>query len=134
MAYFKVIQFKGIAPQVSPRLLAEGFAQTAQNVELDSGRLVPIEADSASVFTLASATKRSAWLYIDAAADVDKKWLQGTNNIYQDFMRGPIANDAYDRVYWTGDTYPQFGLGATMIAGSSGYPAASYRSCSGFIC
>jgi hypothetical protein len=127
MAYFKVIQFKGIAPQVSPRLLAEGFAQTAQNVELDSGRLVPIEADSASVFTLASATKRSAWLYIDAAADVDKKWLQGTNNIYQDFMRGPIANDAYDRVYWTGDTYPQFGLGATMIAGGSGYPAASYR-------
>ena len=133
MAYFKVLQFKGVAPQVSPRLLADGFAQTAQNVELDSGRLVPIEADSANVLsgitpsTLQSSTKRSVFLYIDAAADADKKWLQGANNIYQDFMRGPIANDAFDRVYWTGDTYPQFGLGATMIAGGSGYPAASYR-------
>ena len=133
MAYFKVLQFKGVAPQVSPRLLADGLAQTAQNVELDSGRLVPIEADSANVLsgitpsTLQSSNKRSVFLYIDAAADADKKWLQGANNIYQDFMRGPIANDAFDRVYWTGDTYPQFGLGATMIAGGSGYPAASYR-------
>ena len=126
MAYFKVPQFKGIAPQVSPRLLAEGFAQTAQNVELDSGRLVPIEADSATVLSLNGTTKRSVFLYIDAAADSNKKWLQGANNIYQDFMRGPIANDAFDRVYWTGDTYPQFGLGATMIEGTH-YPAASYR-------
>lgn len=132
MAYFKVPQFKGIAPQVSPRLLAEGFAQTAQNVELDSGRLVPIEADSATVLsgitpsTLQSVNKRSVWLYIDGA-DASKKWLQGVDNIYQDFMRGPIANDAFDRVYWTGDTYPQFGLSSTMISGTGGFPAASYR-------
>ncbi len=133
MAYFKIIQFKGIAPQVSSRLLADGFAQTAENVELDSGQLVPIEADSANVLsgitpsTLQSANKRSVFLYVDAAADADKKWLQGVDNKYQDFMRGPIANDAYDRVYWTGDTYPQFGISTTMITGSSGYPAASYR-------
>tara|TARA_R110000851_G_scaffold211783_1_gene364461 strand:- start:972 stop:2741 length:1770 start_codon:yes stop_codon:yes gene_type:complete len=132
VAYFKVPQFKGIAPQVSPRLLAEGFAQTAQNVELDSGRLVPIEADSATVLsgitpsTLQSVNKRSVWLYIDGA-DASKKWLQGVDNIYQDFMRGPIANDAFDRVYWTGDTYPQFGLSSTMISGTGGFPAASYR-------
>ena len=133
MAYFKIIQFKGIAPQVSSRLLADGFAQTAENVELDSGQLVPIEADSTNVLsgitpsTLQSVNKRSVFLYVDAAADADKKWLQGVDNKYQDFMRGPIANDAYDRVYWTGDTYPQFGISTTMITGSSGYPAASYR-------
>ena len=133
MAYFKIIQFKGIAPQVSSRLLADGFAQTAENVELDSGQLVPIEADSTNVLsgitpsTLQSTNKRSVFLYVDAAADADKKWLQSADNKYQDFMRGPIANDAYDRVYWTGDTYPQFGISTTMITGSSGYPAASYR-------
>ena len=126
MAYFKIIQFKGIAPQVSSRLLADGFAQTAENVELDSGQLVPIEADSASVLSLGSSNKRSVFLYVDAAADADKKWLQSADNKYQDFMRGPIANDAYDRVYWTGDTYPQFGTSSSMISGTH-YPAVSYR-------
>ena len=45
MAYFKINRFKGIAPAVSPRLLAEGIGQTAENVDLESGRLVPINSN-----------------------------------------------------------------------------------------
>ena len=46
MAYFKLITFGGIAPELSPRLLAEELAQTAKDVVLDSGRLVPITDNS----------------------------------------------------------------------------------------
>ena len=46
MAYFKLITFGGIAPQLSPRLLADTLAQTAENVILDSGRLVPLTDNS----------------------------------------------------------------------------------------
>ena len=75
MAYFKINRFKGIAPAVSPRLLAEGIGQTAENVDLESGRLVPINAndtdgfadgDSSSIpasITLASTTKNSIYVY-----------------------------------------------------------------------
>ena len=35
MAYFKLVNFNGIAPQVSPRLLGEGLGQTANNTDLD---------------------------------------------------------------------------------------------------
>ena len=75
MAYFKINRFKGIAPAVSPRLLAEGIGQTAENVDLESGRLVHINAndtdgfadgDSSSIpasITLASTTKNSIYVY-----------------------------------------------------------------------
>jgi len=46
MAYFKLIQFGGIAPQVSPRLLEDTLAQTASNVNLESQRLTPITDDT----------------------------------------------------------------------------------------
>ena len=47
MAYFKIITFGGMAPQVSPRLLADDVAQTAKDVLLESNRLVPITDHSA---------------------------------------------------------------------------------------
>jgi hypothetical protein len=40
MTYFKVTEFNGIAPVIAPRLLADGVAQTAENVVLNSGRAV----------------------------------------------------------------------------------------------
>ena len=46
MAYFKLITFGGKAPRVSPRLLADTLAQTATDVNLESGRLVPIKENS----------------------------------------------------------------------------------------
>ena len=46
MAYFKLTTFNGIAPQISPRLLKDTVGQEATDVNLDSGRLVPIFANS----------------------------------------------------------------------------------------
>ena len=46
MAYFKLNTFGGKAPRISPRLLADSLAQTATDVNLESGRLVPIKDNS----------------------------------------------------------------------------------------
>ena len=59
MAYLKLISFSGIAPQISPRLLGETIAQTAEDVILDSGRLVPLRNNDTDVYTL-SATGRNS--------------------------------------------------------------------------
>ena len=42
MATIKLSTFGGVAPRVSPRLLAETSAQVATDVNLEEGNLVPI--------------------------------------------------------------------------------------------
>ncbi len=118
--YFKVTEFNGIAPVVSARLLADGVAQTAENVVLNSGRAVPLRTNS-DIATLSGATRTSIWRYTPESTDY---WLQWTENV--DVVDGPLPKDAYDRVYFTGEDYPRVGSEASMIGGSS-YPEASYR-------
>ena len=59
MTYFKLDRFSGIAPGVSPRLLAEQFGQIAEDIDFESGALKPITGDSASVHTLQSTVRSS---------------------------------------------------------------------------
>ena len=118
MAYFKRDRFSGIAPGVSPRLLAEQFAQTAENVDFESGRLTPVTSDS-DTFTLTNTARRSIFFYRDT------NWLQW-NDDGVSVVEGPIPADTLDRLYWTGEDYPRMGTASTIVAGSS-YPNASYR-------
>ena len=130
MAYFKINRFKGIAPAVSPRLLAEGIGQTAQNVDLESGRLVPISNDLdafssttsvPSSIDLASTTKNSIYVYNN------DNWMNNfTNATNVDLLDSPVINDGYDRIYWTGDVYPKMSHN-TSILGGAPYPSANYR-------
>ena len=46
MAYFKLITFNGLAPQIAPRLLANELGQTATNTDLDRGVLTPTTANN----------------------------------------------------------------------------------------
>lgn len=119
MAYFKRDRFSGIAPGVSPRLLAEQFGQTAENIDFESGRLKPTTSDS-DTFTLTSSQRRSIFFYRDT------NWLQWDDDgVF--VVEGPIPADTLDRLYWTGEDYPRIGTVSTIVAGSSGYPANSYR-------
>ncbi len=98
MAYFKLISFNGIAPQISPRLLGETLAQTAEDVILDSGRLVPLR-NNTDVHILSTAGRNSIFKYETGGYD---HWLEwGEEGV--DVVLGPIAADATDRVYWTGE-------------------------------
>ena len=123
MAYFKLIQFGGIAPQVSPRLLADTLAQTASNVNLESQRLTPITDDTvtnpkADVTTLSSSNRKSVYKYTDT------QWLQFDEDV--DVVPGPIAGDTNNTVYWTGQSYPRMGR-STQVIGGTVYPAAHFR-------
>ena len=123
MAYFKIIQFGGIAPQVSPRLLADTLAQTASNVNLESQRLTPITDDTvtnpkADVTTLASSNRKSVYKYTNT------QWLQFDDDV--DVVPGPIAGDTNNTVYWTGQSFPRMGR-STQVIGGTVYPHAFFR-------
>ena len=126
--YFKVTEFNGIAPVVSSRLLADGVAQTAENVVLNSGRAVPLRTNSqvttgfsSGVTALSNDTRTSIWRYTPEATDY---WLQWNEDV--DVVYGPLPKDAYDRIYFTGQDYPRVGSEASMISGAT-YPAASFK-------
>ena len=123
MAYFKLIQFGGIAPQVSPRLLEDTLAQTASNVNLESQRLTPITDDTvvnpkADVTTLSNSNRQSIYKYTDT------QWLQFDDDV--DVVPGPIAGDTNNTVYWTGQSFPRMGR-STNIIGGTVYPNAFFR-------
>jgi len=119
MTYFKNTRFSGIAPGVAPRLLADQFGQTSQNIDFESGRLVPIKQDS-DAYTLQNGARRSIYFYRDT------NWLEWSEDGV-DVVPGPIPNDTNERLYFTGDDYPRVGTVASMISGGSGYPVVSYR-------
>lgn len=118
MAYIKLTQFSGIAPGVSSRLINDKFAQTAENIDFESGAIAPITNNS-DVFMLATSTRRSIFFYDD------QYWLQWPDDGVK-AAKGPVPNDSYNRLYWTGEDYPRVGSATTIISGSS-YPQASYR-------
>ena len=121
MVYFKRDRFAGIAPGVSPRLLAEQFGQIAENIDFESGRLVATTANS-NEFTLANSVRRSIYKYEYGSSS--SVWLQWNEEV--DVVPGPIPGDTTDRLYFTGDDYPRIGWASTIVSGSS-YPANSYR-------
>tara|TARA_R100000458_G_scaffold33335_2_gene30651 strand:+ start:1433 stop:3445 length:2013 start_codon:yes stop_codon:yes gene_type:complete len=123
MAYFKIIQFGGIAPQISPRLLNDQAAQTASNINLESQRLTPITDDTvinpkSSVTTLSNSNRLSIYKYTDT------QWLQFDEDV--DVVPGPVAGDTNNTVYWTGQSYPRMGRSTDVIGGSV-YPNSHFR-------
>lgn len=119
--YFKLSDFSGIAPGVDPRRLADQFGQTAENIDFESGALVPTTNDT-TAFTLSTSTRRTVFRYEPSGGT--SYWLQWDEDA--DVVKGPVPNDSYDRVYWTGEDYPRVGTSTSMISGAV-YPAASYR-------
>jgi hypothetical protein len=120
MAYFKLVTFNGIAPQVAPRLLGESLGQEAKDLDLDSGRLQPLRTKS-QVKVLTNTSRNSIYKYTDSP----ERWLQfdeeGVN-----VVPGPIPGDTNNTVYWTGQSFPRMGR-SDVIVGSEPYPSSFYR-------
>lgn len=105
----KLDRFGGLAPKISPHILADNMATAAVNVRLDSGSLNPIKGPTTA--TTIPNTSRSitqyngAWLYWTAA------------NV--DAVLSPVPNDAWDRLYYTGDGYPKYTFQGRPASGSA---------------
>ena len=131
MAGFEVATFSGKAPKISAKLLPEDIGQEAINCNLESGQLRAWkDADTVTVSNTMGAVSSSTetiFLYEDADTDAtsDDKWLSW--NIDVDVQPSPIAEDSYQRIYWTGDSYPKYAANAVAITGTSGFPAAGFR-------
>ena len=119
--YFKLSNFSGIAPGVDNRRLADQFGTVSDNIDFESGALVPIT-DNSNETTLSNSNRRTVYRY--KASGGTSYWLQWNDDV--DVVKGPVPNDSFDRLYWTGEDYPRVGTGASMISGSV-YPAGSFR-------
>lgn len=127
MTYFKRNRFAGIAPGVAPRLLADQFGQTAENIDFESGRLVATTEDS-DTYTLENGNKRSIYYYNNNGT---YRWLQWTEADVS-AVAGPIPGDTRARLYWTGeggDPYPRMGTSTSIVDENAPFsgPTISYR-------
>lgn len=113
--------FSGIRPQLDRRLLPDGNAQVAQNVNTEHGALAPVEGVS-DVFALAKTGVRTIYRFGLALNSATQYWFHWTSDV--DVVKGPIANDTTERTYWTGDGVPKYTTAALGTAGTN-LPSAS---------
>ena len=125
MTAIVVKSFGGLRPIASSKLLNGTEAQTAQNARLVSGALLPMKATT-TLQALNLSAPATIYRYGTSATETNY-WLEFAADT--DVMRSPIANDAYDRLYWTNDGgVPRYGANASILqAGSGAYPRASYQ-------
>tara|TARA_A100001388_G_scaffold268982_1_gene244740 strand:- start:1017 stop:3011 length:1995 start_codon:yes stop_codon:yes gene_type:complete len=119
MAVIKLNQFGGLAPKSSPRLLNDTLATTASDVNLESGRIVPIKQNSDHL-TLSNSNRKSVFKYTDSP----ERWLQFDELV--DVVRSPIPGDTNKTVYWSGQAFPKMGRFSDVISGSV-YPNSGFR-------
>lgn len=118
MASIKLQTFGGVLPQVSPRLLPDTAATIAENARFDSGRLsawrAPVAGvDHNNVAFVVPNTTRTIYRHRDRQGN--PYWLVWTTDVHA--VPSPIAEDPYDRLYWTGQQFPRMAIG-TEITGS----------------
>lgn len=124
MTGWVVRQFRGPAPRVEPRLLADDQALNATNLLFESGVLVPMGANS-SVATLTKAgTIQSIHRFgLDVASD-SQYWFHWAADI--DVARGPVYDDTQERTYYTDGTLPKVTDNSIALSGGADYPMAGY--------
>ena len=122
MTLLAVQAFNGLKPISTPRLLGQNEAQVAENVRLVSGALVPLR-QTTTLKTTSLAAPKTIFRY-GSSAEENQYWLEFAQDT--DVMRSPVANDQYDRLYWTdGDNVPRYAPNS-MILSSQPYPGASF--------
>ncbi len=122
MAAIKIPTFGGLFPQVSPRLLPDTAATIASNARLDTGRLsswrapLIISDHNNAIFAVPGTTKT---IFKHRDRQGNGYWLIWNTEVHA--VPSPIAEDPWDRLYWTGQTFPRMAIG-TEVA-SSAYPS-----------
>lgn len=120
MAVIRLNKFFGQLPWLHKRKLPEGYAEISRNVALFAGTLKPLKATALEKAAATAATPKTIFKYNDAT------WLEWTGEV--DPVRSIIANDAYDRVFYTGTDLPRVTANDMVSDGLGGpYPSASYR-------
>jgi len=118
--------FRGELPILDPRLLPENNAQIARNLNLKRGTLKPYKGVTAASSLPATINPANLWRY-DEGNNGAGFWFSWGDAYDIDVVRSPIADDAYARVYWTGQDGPKMGSIAQLTAGVGPYPSAWFQ-------
>lgn len=121
MIAINVKAFVGAIPRTDSRLSAGNVASEALNCRLTSGRLDPLKGPLAvhnSPITSAIAT---LFRYRNLGID---SWCVWNRTV--DVRRATTAQDAYNRLYWTGDGEPRMGGSADVLTGGGPFPGAFF--------
>ena len=111
--------FGGIAPKIAARSLPAAGAQTAVNCKLGSTDLRPWKAPVFAQTPTKTGEKKALFLY------ADQYWFHWITDV--NVVRCPVAQDTFNRVYFTGDGIPKMTANDVAIqGGGTNYPNASY--------
>jgi hypothetical protein len=118
--------FRGELPILDARLLPENNAQIARNLDLRRGTLRP-QRDTLTADQLpATINPANLWRYDQGNAGAGF-WFSWGSQYDIDVVRSPVANDAYARVYWTGQGSPKMSTIAIATGGAGPYPSDWYE-------
>lgn len=109
-------QFSGIRPKLDQRLLPDGNAQVANNINTERGGLRPLEG-LLDVMALSKSGVQSIYRFGLATDSETTYWFHWTTDV--DVVKGPIADDTAERTYWTGDGVPKYTTVALGTGGSN---------------
>jgi hypothetical protein len=124
MAAVKIVKFLGEAPKTSPELLPDAAAQTAFNVKLYSGDLIPYRLPS----NAGNVNRVGEIKTIYALRDPDTGelvWLSWANDV--DIVTATASEDGEQRFYYTGDGVPKVSNYALATATGVPYPNNFYE-------
>ncbi len=116
--------FGGLAPRYPAVKLPANFAQIVRNVDLSTGTIRAIRRTGDYVFEPENADTASMYLYKGVSPEV---WF--TRQADTNWVKSPVAGDAFGRVYFTEDgDQPQVTSAVDAIDGGAvEYPKKSYN-------
>lgn len=109
-------KFSGIRPKVDARLLPDGNAQVADNINTERGGIRPLEGLK-DILALAKTQVRTIYRFGQATDSATSFWFHWATDV--DVVKGPIANDTAERTYWTGDGAPKYTTASIGTSGSN---------------
>jgi len=119
--------FKSTLPQLSSLLLPENYAQTAQNLDLRSGDIIPTnEPSNEGALTLGS-TIRAISPFVSGGTTY---WLRFADRV--SVAPSPVSDETYRRVYWSGDSRfaggeVAYSYAPALHTGGTTYPTVYYK-------
>ncbi|MEQ9721291.1 hypothetical protein ABQG65_08850 [Yersinia alsatica] len=118
MPAIDITTMRGEMPRVAPHLLPEHSAFVARNCHFRHGVITPIMADveTGKTFSLKPTT---VFRYHD------DNWFAWSEVV--DVIRSPVAQDKYERVYYTDGKYPKVTSNDIATRGHGNFPAISFR-------
>jgi len=123
MAGIKLTKFGGISPKVSPELLSDAAAQTANNCKLYSGDIIPYPMPV--VVYNSSRLGNVGTLYALKDPDTDEYvWVSWEGNVNTAVASSNTDGD--QRFYYTGDGVPKVSNYRLATSGVEPYPTESY--------